>query len=456
MINLLVLALEFPPVNSTGCYRYLKFLRFFQEYGIQPVVIAPTLESSLKLWQNRKADDQLLAALPPSIEIIRVPLPSQAYIVKKNIGLKEKLDFYLRYKDNAAELWKPAVVKVIRELLKKQQVDALFISAPPFSLCKLGADLSEQFRLPYILDMRDDWIINKGNPFPTWWHFHRIHKELKTALNKASKVSVVTPQLIAMTRKAYPQMPASKFTVVTNGFDADELKAGPFKTVLSDNNKKIRIGYSGEFYYNPLTHQNTNTTWWKRKGIRKLNYSSHISKEDWTYRSPYFFLETLQRLFERSPELKDRVVFEHIGSTPAWLHGWIKEKGLEENFHAHGFVSKSENLRIQENLDALLATSEKVIDGEHYCISSKLFDAFQLQKPILAFVTEGISKEVLKKSGCSIIFDPDDIEKSAQQLEAFINQPWSFQPDREFLQQFIPKELTRQFADEIKNVLNHQ
>ncbi len=76
-----------------------------------------------------------------------------------------------------------------------------------------------------------------------------------------------------------------------------------------------------------------------------LNY--YPQNENWSYRSPKYFLLSLQNLLEKHPELKDKISFELIGNQPKWLAEMLAEYGLSENFVSHGFRTYKEVIEIQ-------------------------------------------------------------------------------------------------------------
>ena len=141
------------------------------------------------------------------------------------------------------------------------------------------------------------------------------------------------------------------------------------------------------------------------------------NEEDWKYRSPYYFLCCLKELLDDRPEMKTKIIFEHIGNTPQWLYNMINDLGLSENFYSHGFQTHEKVIEIAKEFDYLLATSEKNLVGPHYCLPSKLFDYVQLNKPILAFVTNGSQKDFLLNAGYSLIFDPDMINYNMSMIK---------------------------------------
>ncbi|HNA42842.1 MAG TPA: hypothetical protein PLP81_12150, partial [Saprospiraceae bacterium] len=70
-INILFLIAEFAPVNTTGNFRSLKFVKYLPDLGINPVVITLPAEEGASLF-NAKLDNTLLDEIPPSVEIYRI------------------------------------------------------------------------------------------------------------------------------------------------------------------------------------------------------------------------------------------------------------------------------------------------------------------------------------------------------------------------------------------------
>ena len=115
-------------------------------------------------------------------------------------------------------------------------------------------------------------------------------------------------------KKIIKSIDKQKFNIINNGFDAtlnlDE--------ILSINpNKKIVIGYVGSFYYTPESRENILKPWYKKPLHRMPHYVPR--KEDWLYRSPYFFFKALDQLFKEHPEMKKSVEIRFAGNTPNWL-----------------------------------------------------------------------------------------------------------------------------------------
>ena len=175
-------------------------------------------------------------------------------------------------------------------------------------------------------------------------------------------------------------------------------------------------------------------------------------KEDWLYRSPYFFLKAISQLFLTFPRFQKIISIEFIGHAPQWLSEMIDEFDLKNFVKMHGVVTHQESLSLQNNFDLLLATSERVINGEHYSLPSKIFDYIRLGKPILGFVTPGIQKDFIERSGLGVICDPDNSRETTEKLNALIEKGMVFCPNKEYIVSFHRKTLTESLANEIKKL----
>ena len=264
--------------------------------------------------------------------------------------------------------------------------------------------------------MRDAWSLWLSNSFQTRLHYKKIYNLEKTIFNRSSLVIGVTPELINDFRNQHPEISPLKFETIFNGYD--DFITKNFQ-ILETDKSIFKIGYVGSFYFDPRIEKTKTLKWYKRKGLKKLYYSPR--KEEWLYRSPYFFFKSLSKLLTINPELRDKVVFEFVGSTPYWLDNMIKKFSLQKNFINHGFRTKQEVLRIQSSWNAILATSEKINNGEHFCLPSKIFDAVASQKLIFAFLTPGSQYNFLKNYSQVTFFKPHETEFNITKLFKIIN-----------------------------------
>ena len=438
-LPVIFILMEFAPVNTTGNFRSLKFIKYLGNFGIQPIIVSFLPEEAAKIF-NAKIDYGLLNELPPESIIYRIHCDNfKEYRFKK---VKDFFEIYFSIKDSLAKRWKPYLFAEIGSIIKRHQPKLLFTSLPPFSSGMLTAEISEKYKIPFVLDMRDLWSHLGFAPLASIFHYWVNLKEERKLYKLAAAVIGVTPQMIKTFHKVQPALSPERFHYISNGFDIDLDSSEDFEYIPSKD--RIVIGYTGSFYYDPERRKNTFRPWWKKRGHHMLEYNP--AKMDWLYRSPFFFFKALAWLKKVNPPLVNSIRIEFIGRKPYWMDSMLKEFDLTQNFFSHGFVSYDESLRIQEGFDILLATSEKYINDEHYCLPSKIFDFVGQKKPILGFVTEGIQKEFIQKSGLGIICDPDDTESAGEAISKLLLNGRKFKANTDYLAGFHRSHLSEQLA----------
>lgn len=434
-------------MNLGGVFRPLRFANGLNRNGIKPVILTFSDNEHLRNVHSR-FDFALLDKLDSDIPVYRIPLDDLSSYY--NTRWKAFKNIYFNTSDNFLKAWEKNVYRELPGIIERHRPKAVFVTCPPFSAAGLGARISKEFGLPLILDMRDAWS-QVWSPSGTYLHYLRKEGAERDALNQASAVITVTPRLKAMFQETHPKIPLDKFSLIYNGYDFELPASLPVSFDGIDAKGTVNIGYVGEFYYAPDLRERTMLPWWKRGGHRMLQYSP--VKEDWLYRSPYFFFKALARLFERRPEWKSRVFFHHIGATPEWLLPMAEEMGLRENIVPHGFQVLEKTLELQRSFDLLLATSEKVIGNEHYCLPSKLFTYLRSGKPVLGFITPGIQHEFISHSGMGPISTPDDPDNASLIMERLFEEGYRKELNIEYLRQFSNTVATGQLIDLTRKIV---
>jgi hypothetical protein len=436
--KVLYIALEFPPQNNTGTYRTLKFVKYLPEYGIEPIVLTLTTESSEAIF-GAKSDYKLLDELN-GIEIHRVP--AQIGIESKN-KVFNYFKIFFRLHDNIVNNWEKKAQKKIDFLISKHEPESVIITFPPFSCSRLVKYIKKKFDIKVIVDFRDAWSAWGNNFFPSYLHYRLIKRLESDVFNRTDIIVTVTDELKEKFIKIHGEKIRNKIEVITNGFDF-ELSSNEIITSSLKDKEHLRIGYIGSFYYDPKLEMDNNKPLYKRKINRIWQYS--LKEEDWKYRSPYYFLISLKELILEFPDYKNRIIFEHIGATPSWLITMIGDLGLTENFYSHGFNTHARVKEIANGFDYLLATSEKNIVGPHYCLPSKLFDYLELNKPILAFVTEGSQKKFLNESGRAYILNPERPIESSKKMHLIFTNQEKLGLNRDYLFNYNRRKLTQNLS----------
>ena len=404
--------LEFPPVNTTGNYRSAGFARNLSEAGVEVIVFTVSEQSGVETF-GKKLDESLMEGLE-KVKIFRFDVEPFREIWRSKIG--NALRIWWNTTDKIDKRWfKGNSKKVILSILESEKPDAIYFSLPPFSVARMALNIHKSAGIPIIIDMRDAWSLWGTSPHATYFHYLNKKRTEYKLFSKASTIIGVTPELVNDFKLQHSKISPDKFKVIYNGLD---------EFINSDlpnpSNFEFKIGYVGSFYYSPDSELKMNQLWYKRKLKDMLNYSPR--KEQWIYRSPYFFLKALSLALSNNPQLRKSVRFEYIGTASSWFLSMIEQNELNDVFINHGFKDKKEVLRIQNSWNAILATSEKVENGVHFCLPSKIFDSIETKKRILAFVTPGSQENFLKEYPQSVFFNPDSIEKNSNLLIQVINE----------------------------------
>lgn len=405
---------EFPPVNSTGNYRSGAIAMQLYNAGFVPIILTLTEESG-EITFGKEIDLELIKKIPESIKVYRFPVQLISSFFSKGIGNSFRI--WWNTTDRIDKRWYTSKVKrAIHGIIRKENPDIIFVSLPPFSFARIAIKLAQKYQLPLVVDMRDAWSLWCTAPFSTRLHYFKVKLLERKLFQTATKIITVTPELMEDFKNQHRKIPKSKFEVIYNGYDhVDYSSNNPSKV----KNKDIyEIGYIGSFYYDPNSENQQKIKWWKRKWHKKFYYWPR--KENWIYRSPYFFFKAINEYKKINP-LGKKIIFHYIGNPPAWLKNMIAEFKLNNDVILHGFKNKRKALEIQNTWDSILATSEKIEGRKHFCLPSKTFDNVATQKPILAFITDGTQMNFYSKISQALILNPDDASKNAKLLSQLIN-----------------------------------
>jgi glycosyltransferase involved in cell wall biosynthesis len=419
----------------------LYFVKYLKEFGINPIVVTVP-ESGGALG---KEDQFLLKELPENTDVVRIEcfFKNHSYLNK----ITEWVDTYFSLVEKHGEAWLPFIKKAMPGLIDKYKPATIYVTIPPFSMAPLWVSIGKKYKLPVILDFRDGWSQWVSSPYASRVHYKALLSLEARCINNAAAVICTSNEIANDLKQVHAKLKQDKITVITNGFDR---QINTWKGLhVNKADGKFVIGYVGSFYYSPESMDDMFKPWWKKPIHRMLQYSPR--KEDWKYRSPYFFFRAVAALISSNPEYKDKLIIRFAGIKPDWISDQIATFGLEQNCEFVGFLKYDEVIGFQQNCDALLITSSKVINGRDYSIAGKTFDYFTIAKPILAFVCEGAQKDILEPSGICVVCNPDEPVESAKKVKSLMEGAINLKPSVNYIEQFRRRNLTEKLATVIKN-----
>ena len=442
-MRVLFVAFEFPPLGGGGVHRSMGFAKYLPEFGITPIVLTTDL-SSFQLTMANPIDLTLLDELPTDLVIERIPCFPES---KPRPGrLAAWLRLFFSLVEPQAKWWHPYLEQHLPEVMARHRPELVYVSLPPMGMGPQWTRVARDYRLPLVLDLRDAWSQWQTAPYPTWAHYRATVRLERQCLASAACVVCTSEQTRKDLLALHPNIRDDKIVTITNGYDAEvvdwSLSAmGPSRKAR----ERYVVGYVGSFYYSPSARQAMFLPWWRKRFYQMPQYASR--KEDWLYRSPYFFFRAVERLLARRPDLRQRLRIRFAGRKSDWLDEQIGKFHLQYLVEHIGYVGHEEALAFERECDSLLITSARVIGADDYSIAGKTFEYFVARKPILGFVTEGAQRNILRESGMALILDPDDTEASAKRLAELIDGEVVLTPNRHFLKSLHRRALTGRLAD---------
>ncbi len=236
--KLLMIAYHFPPFQaSSGIQRTLKFSAYLREYGWEPLVLtaSPTAYEATSPHQLKEI---------PAGAIVRRAFGLDT---SRHLSIGGRYFRWMAQPDRWVSWWPGAVWTGMR-MIRRYRPAAIFSTSPIVTAHLIGLSLCKRSRLPWIADFRDS-MTEPGYPRdPRTWKIHRkIEHETVHHCSKAVFTTEPTRQMYA---ERYPEIPASRWAVIENGFDEDNFlsaEAGLAATPLGRPGQ-ITLVHSGVLY----------------------------------------------------------------------------------------------------------------------------------------------------------------------------------------------------------------
>jgi glycosyltransferase involved in cell wall biosynthesis len=456
--RLLYIALDFPPLNSSGTYRNTKFVKYLPQFGWQPIVV--TLD-----WQNTQTDDPLdetlLKEIPIETPVIRWPhyhpvvrlYRSLAHARRRNQSLSDtsilaEVTHDERPRSSLYKLarsiyhaaltpigdmffyWSLRMLPRCIDAARRHRVEAIYVSMSPWTLGILGVLLQGVLRLPLIVDFRDYW---------TMWAVKQVRpirdrldaRVERWILRHADRIICVHQAMADDFERMEPAC-RGKCRVITNGYDPDDFRGSTdFSLCTSDKQANAQT----EVCATQLTH--TGIAW--GEAAQPL-------------------LDALAQLQRQTAKLNLQVNF--IGGLPPSKLQFIHEHQLDSLVRVQKRVSHHEAIEHILAADVLLLLLVGNEGGRKW-YPGKLFEYMYAGRPVLAVAPEGITTRLLREAGVGVVVEPHDIGRlnttladMATDVNAF--RQTHYHPDQRLIERFNRVVLTQTLASVFDEVLSDQ
>jgi glycosyltransferase involved in cell wall biosynthesis len=411
--KVLVLAYRFPPQGGGGVQRTLKFVKYLPQQGWLPIVQTV----SNPYWPLQ--DPTLLSEIPPSVkvhgtrtfEFERLGRATEGLIAPrgdaplrepaKSSGSGPRRSGLGRMLKGAAGLvqthvlvpdpqitWVPGAFLKGLSLIRKERPAVIYSSSPPNSCQVLGLMLKRATHLPWIADFRDPWTegIRRKQSYERSGVRRRLeHAFERRVIEGADHIIVTTEKTLEQFLAKYPAIPSSKYSVITNGFDAADF------TVTRDGDRLLDASH-----FNVTLTGNVETMF-----------------------DAVPFLTAVRDLLDEDEAFRARLRINFVGAKRGKYDDFINRHRLETNVRYIGYVPHQTSLRYLAESDVLFLCQIPVYESATTKLSGKLFEYLYMRKPILALTLPGLTTDILSRSGLGVAVDPNDqpgIKKALRDL----------------------------------------
>ena len=453
--TLLVVAGEFPPLKTIGRIRTVKFVEHLRAHGWDSVVltldpsgrepnydprlngeipegvtlerapfvdvevqIADAVKRMLGRGPVQQATSNLMTGAPPSESVaatVASPPKSPGGLIHRAHAFTRTLLKNFVYIPDDYRPWANQALERARAICRRQKIDAIYTTLPPFSSIFVGHQLRFETGIPWLVDYRDLWY---GDVLREWLPAWRTKLEFRMEsrlLERADVVITVSEPKTAYMQKLHPRIRA-RWETLTNGYDV-ELYGGRQRTRPFDD-AKIEFVYTGRLFKN-------------RRG--------------------YAFAEALGRLKRTDPSLAARVKVRILGGVEPSIRARYDEilarDGTADLYEFAGDVDYESAMSAQVNCDFLLLivdtgeTSDGVIPG-------KLFEYVAARRPIFALCDPGATQQIIERAGLGHAVHAESVDECEVLLRDWLSKPVPrvAMADDDYLAQFDRKVITGRFA----------
>ncbi len=240
-MKILIVAYQFCPRGQVGTRRWSKFAKYLAAKGYEVHVICAKYPNKDKVNWCHDVENN------PNIKIHRLPSKYPTFVLSPNRTFKVKLaDRILKHSTHyldIAQQWGKVLIPFAIQLIKKEQIKNVFVTAAPFTpmifMAQVKKELDDNINL--VLDLRDPWefYLNSGKEWFDNWRKKVAHKNEAFAFDMADKVIFISDLFKKEYTERHPTL-AQKFEVVHNGFDIQD-----FQSVDSSPISNFQMVYLG-------------------------------------------------------------------------------------------------------------------------------------------------------------------------------------------------------------------
>lgn len=419
--KLLIITYYWPPAGGPGVQRWLKFVKYLPDFGIQPIVYVPenptypivdeglvkNVSDKAIILKNTIFEPYQLAGFLSKKETKKISsgiIPAakkQTFIEKMMLWVRGNL-----FIPDARKYWVNPSVKYLKKYIQENNIDTIVTSGPPHSLHLIGLKLKEDLGVTWLADFRDPWTtIGYHKALKLSSYAAKKHKQLERKVLNSADTIIVTSKT---TKTEFQALTSKPIEVITNGYDVENVAKQPL-------DEKFTMAHIGSF----LSDRNPKALW-----------------------------EVLHELIQENDLFADTFELKLMGKVSQEILDSIIAHQLDNHCHNLGYVSHTEAIQHQRKSQVLLLIE---IDSKETksIIPGKLFEYMVSERPILAIGPKDSDfAEIITTTNTGVFFTYDEKERLKKTILSYFNLflEKKLQVFPVGLQQYSRKSLTEQLA----------
>lgn len=419
--KVLIITYYWPPAGGPGVQRWLKFVKYLPDFGIEPVVYIPENPTYPIL------DEGLVDEVPKGVTIVRRKIfepyglasaltgktakriSSGIIPIERKQTFLERTSLWIRgnmFLPDPRVFWVRPSAKFLEKYLKENGIDTVITTGPPHSVHLIGLKLKEKMGVNWIADFRDPWTsIGYHKSLKLTVFAEDRHKYLEEkVLNAADHIVVTSPS----TRLEFSEITQKPIDVITNGYD-----------VALEKNDKLDAKFS-------LAH-----------------IGSLLSE-----RNPTILWQALAELIREVPGFADDFELKLIGTVANDILVALKSYDLNPYVNSLGYVPHHEAVKHQKRSQVLLLVEINSVETKSI-IPGKLFEYMVSGRPVIGIGPTGSDfAQILEQTHTGVFIDYSEKEKLKHTIHDFYGQyrTGNLSANAVGIEQYSRKNLTAKLA----------
>lgn len=419
-MKVLIITYYWPPAGGSGVQRWLKFVKYLRDFGIEPIIY--TVQDPKYALEDKSLEQDI----PKGIEVLRQPIwevnrllgkkkQTSAGFLNANPNLVGKIAQYIRanyFIPDARKFWIKPSVKFLSNYLKNNKIDVIISTGPPHSMHLIGLELKKKTGVKWISDFRDPWTeIDYFHQLPLTEKSIKKHQKLEQEVLNKSDVVLVVGQTM---KKSYQSF-IKNIHVITNGFDTIDL----FDETTLD--KKFTLTHVG------------------------------LMNAD---RNPSVLWKVLSEIVSEIDNFSKDLEIKLIGKVSTICLDEITKNNLNTNLKMIDYLPHNKVQEHQKSSQVLLLAINNVPSAKGI-ITGKIFEYLNAKRPILVIgPIDGDLAKIINETNSGVIIDFEDAISLKSTILEFYNQykKGKLEVQSKNISQYHRRNLTEKLSQIIKKI----